>query len=92
MLVSMLILSIAEYVVRRGLEKDDDIIIGLGNRKLKRPTQRVIFDIFYSVRIRIIRHPDKAWERSYANPLNESLLKVLRYLKIPEDTFIKGST
>ena len=42
------------------------------------------YDIFYAVRIRLVRHPDSPWERSYANPLNSSLKKVMNYLNIPE--------
>jgi len=70
MLLCILILSLAEYVVRRGLKQDNDMIIGPAKRKMKRPTQRAIYDIFYAVRIRLVRHPDRPWERSYANPLN----------------------
>lgn len=91
MLLCILILSLAEYVVRRGLKEDNDMIIGPGKRKMKRPTQRAIYDIFYAVRIRLVRYPDKPWERSFANPLNSSLKKVLKYLDIPENTFIMGS-
>jgi len=66
------------------------MIIGPGKRKMKRPTQRAIYDIFYAVRIRLVRHPDRPWERSYTNPLNSSLKKVMNYLNIPENTFIVG--
>lgn len=90
MLLCMLMLSLAEYVVRRGLQEDDDFIIGPENRKIKRPTQRMIYEIFFSVRIRLIRYPDRPWERSFADPLNDSLKKVLKYLHIPENTFIMG--
>jgi len=92
MLICMLMLSVAEYVVRRGLTQDNDQIIGPGKIKMKRPTQRAIYDIFYSVRIRVICHPDKPWERSFANPLKDSIKKVLKYLQIPENTFIRGSS
>ena len=91
MLICILMLSLAEYVVRRGLSQDGDHIIGPANVKMKRPTQRAIYDIFYAVRIRVICYPDRPWERSFASPLNESLKKVLKYLSIPENTFIKGS-
>jgi len=90
MLICMLILSLAEYVVRRGLAQDQDTIMGPGKIKMKKPTQRAIYDIFYAVRIRVICHPDKPWERSYVHPLDESLIKVMRYLEIPENTFIRG--
>ena len=39
-------LSLAEFVVRRGLNQDRDYIIGPANVKMKRPTQRAIYDIF----------------------------------------------
>jgi hypothetical protein len=47
-------------------------------------------EIFFSVRIRLVRYPDRPWERNSANPLNDSLKKVLKYLHIPENTFIMG--
>lgn len=59
MLLCMLMLSLAEYVVRRGLHQDNDVIIGPENRKIKRPTQRMIYEIFFSVRIRLVRYPDR---------------------------------
>lgn len=92
MLICMLILSVAEYVVRRGLTQDNDQIIGPGKVKMKRPTQRAIYDTFYSVRIRVICHPNKPWERSFVKPLKDAVKKVLKYLQIPENTFIRGST
>lgn len=90
MLICILMLSLAEYVVRRGLSQDGDHIIGPGNVKMKRPTQRAIYDIFYAVRIRVICYPDRPWERSFSRPLNDSLKKVLKYLNIAEKTFIRG--
>lgn len=92
MLICMLILSVAEHVVRRELQKEGGIVIGPGNVKMKRPTQRAIYDMFYDVCIRVIKHPDKPWERSYVDPLNESLRIILKHLEIPKNTFIKGSS
>ncbi|GAU75766.1 IS1634 family transposase [Fusibacter sp. 3D3] len=92
MLICMLLLSTAEYVVRRGLCADQDQVVGPGQVKMKKPTQRAIYDMFYSVRVRVIKHPNKPWERSYANNLDESLIKILNYLDIPLETFIKGSS
>jgi hypothetical protein len=74
----MLILSLAEYVVRRGLQQDNDVIIDPENRKIKCPTQPMIYEIFFSVRIRLVRYPDIPWERSFADLLNDSLKKVLK--------------
>lgn len=91
MLISMLMLSVAEYVVRRGLAEDNDEIIGPGKIKMKRPTQRAIYEVFYSVLIRVVCHPDKPWERSLARPLRENVKKILKHLRIPENTFIRGA-
>jgi hypothetical protein len=87
----MLMLSVAEYVVRRGLTQDNELIIGPDKIKMKRPTQRSIYKIFFAVHIRVICYPDKSWERGFVHPLNDSLEKVLKYLQIPENTFIRGS-
>lgn len=87
MMLYMLILSLSEYAVRCGLQEDNDVILFPDKRKMKRSTQRVIYDIFYSVRIRVVRHTDKPWVRTYAKPHKDSILKVLKYLHIPEDTF-----
>lgn len=57
---------------------------------MKRPAQRVIYETFYAVRIRVICYPNKPWERNFVHPLNDSLKKVLKYLQIPENTFIRG--
>lgn len=92
MLICMLLLSIAEYVVRRGLEQDRETILGPGKIKMKKPTQRALYRIFYDVRIRVICHTDKPWERSFVHPLNDSIKKVFHYLQIPENTFIRGSS
>ena len=90
MLTCMLMLSVAEHVVRRGLSKENEQVIGSGKIKMKKPTQRAIYEMFFDVHIRVICHPNKPWERSFASPLNESLKKILGYLKIPQNTFIKG--
>lgn len=92
MLICMLMLSVAEYVVRKGLAQDNDLILGPGKIKMKRPTQRAIYEIFFAVRIRVICYPDKPWERSFVHPLNDSIKKVFHYLQVPENTFISGSS
>lgn len=90
-LISIMVLSIAEYVVRRGLKKDNEKIIGPGKIKMSRPTLWAIFDIFITVRIRVIKEGNST-ERQFVNPLSDSIQKVLKYLGIPEDIFIKGAS
>lgn len=44
----MMILSVAEHVVRRKIKAEDEKIIGLGGIKMKRPTLWAILEIFNS--------------------------------------------
>ena len=55
MLISLMILSVAEHVVRRGLKNDADYIIGPGKIKMNTPTLKAIYGVFYSVQINSIR-------------------------------------
>lgn len=65
-------------------------IIGPGKIKMTGPTLRAIFDIFISVRIRVIQKGEIT-ERQFVKLLNDSIIKVLKYLEIPQDIFIQGS-
>lgn len=58
MLISMLMLSVAEYVVRKGMKENNEIIIGPGKIKMKNPTLQAIYYVFYSVRVRVSRLSD----------------------------------
>ncbi len=90
MLISILILSIAEHVVRRGMKENDEIIIGPGKVKMKNPTLQAIYSVFYSVRVRV-NQVDGKTIRQLAQPLRDNVLVVLKHLGISKDTFIKGS-
>lgn len=89
MLISILTLSIGEYVVRRGMKKNDETIIGPGKIKMKSPTINAIYSVFYSVRIRLVKNSGKA-RRELAQPLRNNILTILKHLKIPHDTFTRG--
>ncbi|HCS74984.1 MAG TPA: hypothetical protein DIW17_14050 [Clostridiales bacterium] len=41
-----------------------NLIYGPIKRKMKHPTQRAIYEMFYAIRIPFIRYPDKPWERT----------------------------
>lgn len=45
-LISMMLLSVSEYVVRGELKAEGEIIIGPGKVKMKQPTLRAILEIF----------------------------------------------
>ncbi|QUH26184.1 IS1634 family transposase [Serpentinicella alkaliphila] len=49
LLILMLLLSVAEYLVRRGLENDKLTIVGPGKIKMDRPSLMAIYRIFFSV-------------------------------------------
>ena len=89
MLILMLILSVAEYVVRRELESEKKTIIGPGNVKMSRPSLVAIHGIFYSVVTSTVTI-GKVVHRGYNKPLRDNVRTVMRYLGIPEDLFIRG--
>lgn len=90
MLILLLILSVAEYVVRRELEAEKKTIIGPGNVKMSRPSLVAIHGIFYSVVTSTVTINGTV-HRGYHKPLKDNVRTVLRYLGIPEDLFIRGS-
>jgi len=90
MLILMLILSVAEYVVRRELESEKKTIIGPGNVKMTRPSLVAIHGIFFSVVTSTVTI-GKVVHRGYNKPLKDNVRTVMRYLGIPEDLFIRGA-
>ena len=90
MLLAVLVLSVAEYVIRRELEERGDYLLGNENRKVKRPTIKTILRMIRLVCVRVIKHPEKPWERSIAKEPSETILKILEYLLIPLERFTKG--
>ena len=91
MLISILMLSVAEHVVRQGMKENNEIIIGPGKVKMKNPTLQAIYSIFYSVRVRVNQLPDGKTVRQLAQPLRDNVLIVLKHLGISKETFIKGT-
>lgn len=90
MLMVILLLSVAEYVVRREMLKNNETIIGPGKQKVARPTLWAIYNIFYSVRINLYDHGTHI-ERRLARPLFDNVKTVFGHLGIPEDTFTRGA-
>ena len=86
-LISMMILSVAEHVVRRELKAEGEKIIGPGKVKMVQPTLCAILDLFdIDIGVKVVSLDGKKY-RSLARPLNDSHKKILRYLSIPEDVF-----
>jgi transposase len=86
-LISMMILSVAEYVVRREMKKEEEMIIGPGGIKMKQPSLVAILGVFNTgTAVKMFCVEGKKY-RSLAHPLNESQKKILKYLNIPEIVF-----
>ncbi|EQB88554.1 hypothetical protein M918_03930 [Clostridium sp. BL8] len=86
MLITMMILSVIEHVVRRELKKEEAIVIGPGKIKMKRPTLKAIVDIFYNIAVFAIKDKQGV-KRVLKKPLNESQSKIMRYLGLDESIF-----
>lgn len=89
MLITMMMLSVIEPVVRRELREENEIVIGPGKIKMKRPTLRAIVEIFNSVAIKVIQHNGDI-QRIFQSPLKDSQLKIMKYLGLKENIFIGG--
>lgn len=87
LLITMMILSVIEHVVRRELKKENEIVIGPGKIKMTRPTLRAITDIFETVPIKVIRE-NGFKRRIFQRELKESQKKIMRYLSLDEAIFI----
>jgi transposase len=86
-LISMMILSVAEYVVRREMKSEGEMIIGPGGIKMKKPSLVAILGVFNTgIAVKVVSLEDKNY-RSLARPLNESHKKILKYLGISESAF-----
>ena len=86
-LISMMILSVAEYVVRREMKAEGAIIIGPGGTKMKQPSLVAILGVSNTgLGVKVISFEGKKY-RSLARPLTESHKKLLTYLGISESVF-----
>lgn len=86
-LISMMILSVAEYVVRREMKAEGAMIIGPGGVKMKKPSLVAILGVFNTgLGVKVICFEGKKY-RSLAHPLTESHKKLLKYLGISENVF-----
>lgn len=90
MLILMLILSVAEHVVRRELAKDNKFIIGPGDVKMPRPSLIAIYRIFVSVVTTTVTIDGKV-HRGYHKPLRDNVRTIMGYLGISESLFIRGT-
>lgn len=86
-LISMMLLSVSEYVVRRELKVEGEKIIGPGKVKMTQPTLRAILEIFnVGIAVKVVTVNGEK-QRFIARPLTDSHKKILKYLSISEDVF-----
>ena len=85
-LFTIMMLSIMEQVVRKGLKEDGETVVGTGKKIKIQPTQLMILRIFYSVLYQVYIVNGKTVRR-LLTPFNDSQAKIIRYLGIPESVF-----
>lgn len=90
LLILILLLSVAEFVVRRELKKDDKTIIGPGKIMMNRPSLIAIYRVFYSVVTSTVTIDEKM-QRGLHKPLEDNVSIILKYLGIPENIYYRGS-
>ena len=87
LLMTMMILSVVEHVVRRKLKEENEIVIGPGKIKMVKPTLKSIVSIFHNVAVFVIKEKNMK-RRILMNPLNDSQSKIIRYLGLDETIFM----
>ena len=85
-LIGLQACTIIEHVIRRGLESENDFIVGRGKTKQYRPTFRTIITRFRKIGRQIINF-DGQEIRQLSPNINDDLLKMLRYLDIDLENF-----
>ena len=86
LLIVLMILTIAEKVVRNKLKENDDLVIGIDRRKLKQPTLTAILQIIN--RVRIISYKIDGKIHRKIKRLDDSCEKILKALGISENCFV----
>jgi len=89
LLISMMILSVVENVVRTGMKENEEEIIGPGKIKMKRPSLIAILGVFEYVAVKRFETNGLTY-RMLLHELNYSQKTILKHLKLDEDIFLKG--
>lgn len=86
-LISMMLLSVAEYVVRREMKVNGEKILGPGKVKMTQPTLWAILEVFnVGIGVKVYFLNGKK-HRCLARPLKENHKKLLEFLDIDENIF-----
>jgi len=85
LLIALMILTIAEKVIRDGLKKKNELVYGIDRRKLKRPTLTAILQIME--RIRVITYKVNGKTKRQIRNLDDSCRKIIDFLGLSENSF-----
>lgn len=85
LLISVMLLTVAEKVVRDELKKNNEVIHGIENRKQVKPTFATILMIMD--RITTVSYQSEGKTIRSIRSMDESCKKVIKYLRIPESCF-----
>lgn len=89
LLISMMILSVVENVVRTGMKENEEEILGPGQVKMKKPSLVAILGIFEYVAVKRFEINEMTY-RMFLRELNYSQRIILKHLKLNEEIFLKG--
>lgn len=85
-LITMMVLSVVERVVRRQMKQEGLSVIGPGKVRMTQPTLQAIVGIFHNASINKITYGGRV-ERRLIKPLNSSQKTILRCLGLMEGLF-----
>ncbi|NMA50091.1 MAG: IS1634 family transposase, partial [Tissierellia bacterium] len=85
LLISLMMMTVAEKVVRDELKSRGDVLYGIENRKLKKPSLENVLKIMN--RVRVVTYLDSGKVFRKIINIDESCKKIIKFLKIPESCF-----
>ncbi len=89
LLICLMILTVAERIVRDNLKKDQAVVLGTEKRKIKAPTFNVILKIMD--RIRTVKYIYNGKTVREIRNIDESSQSIIKYLGLPESCFAWNS-
>lgn len=89
-LLTIMMLSVMEQVVRKGLKEEKTTVVGTGRMIKTQPTQVMILRIFYNILYQCY-YENKKRIRRLLTPLDDSQAKIIRYLGLDASIFAWNS-
>jgi len=91
MMLTVMIKSVIQYIIRQDLKENDEYIIGTRKEKNYKPTFAVIYESFSSISTMLIEFKNDNKIRQLTKPLTKDVIKMLESLQLEQDIFTKGS-